>query len=611
MRLSTSLLLAALFFISASHAQISHVKPTKQDLDIIKERLKHRPVSAQKTTANFAMPAGARYPGEFEESQAVAMGWVYDYPSKAIDLTSYYAHLWADMADAIQKECPVWIRIDTATDSTAIKGFMVTRGTPLVSYRFFIHYSDDIWMRDFGPLGFYYSSNDSIGFLDMNYYEGRDLDNLFPESLASALGYPNVRTNLYAEGGNYMTDGFGATFYSDVVEDANAMGPPYQPKHPAWSNAQSKDTMRYAWATNNLITTTALQCDGGTAHIDMYLKLMDEQTLAVMEYPSVVTAVDRVTINNMINLIAGKQTTYGTPYRIFKIPMPTRDDGTFSKNCAQINNDARTFVNGLTVNKTYLMPAYSDASSGNKQGDNETVDIFKRISPGYKVVPLDSRGLTIGGGAVHCVTMQIPAENPILFWHPPVVDIQPLKSSYHLVAKITNKSGIASATCNWRLKGTSSWNNVALTDSSGFWIGNISGSFNKTDQIEYYLSATSNNGKTMTKPIVAPSGGYYTFLFEWPASVNGLDPVRNFAMNPLPNPTSGQFMIPVSFEKGMMVQAYVTDVFGKKIASLDAGKISSGMSKLEFDISAQPQGMYFVQITADGHLLSTKKIIKQ
>src|SRR6185436_5606123 len=118
-----------------------------------------------------------------------------------------------------------------------------------------------------------------------------------------------------------------------------------------------------------------------------------------------------------------------------------------------------------------------------------------------------------------------------------------------------------------------------------------------------------NNGKTMTKPIVAPTGGYYTFLFHWPESVSGLDPAMNFAMNPLPNPTTGQFIIPVSFEREMSVTAVVVDVFGKKVAVTDFGKRSSGMTKLEFDLSAQPGGMYFVQITADGSLLSTKKVV--
>ena len=82
-------------------------------------------------------------------------------------------------------------------------------------------------------------------------------------------------------------------------------------------------------------------------------------------------------------------------------------------------------------------------------------------------------------------------------------------------------------------------------------------------------------------------------------------------MNPIPNPTNGVFAIPVSFDRDMEVTAYITDVLGKRIAKQEFGRKGNGMSKLEFDLADQPAGMYFVQITADGHLLDTKRVMKQ
>ena len=87
---------------------------------------------------------------------------------------------------------------------------------------------------------------------------------------------------------------------------------------------------------------------------------MDENTMAIMEYPSVVTAQDKTIIQNVITTVAGMKNVYGKPYRIYKVPMPTQDNGDTLKICNDIDGDARTFVNGLTVNKTYLMPTYSD-----------------------------------------------------------------------------------------------------------------------------------------------------------------------------------------------------------------------------------------------------------
>src|SRR5690606_29781708 len=215
-----------------------------------------------------------------------------------------------------------------------------------------------------------------------------------------------------------------------------------------------------------------------------------ENTFAVMEYPAVVSAVDKGIIANVINTLTNKKSVYDQPYRVFKVPMPTADDGTITTQCTQLDNDARTFVNGLTVNGTYIMPTYSNGTDGNTAGDQAAIDLFKKIAPGYKIVPLDSRILTIYGGAIHCVNMQIPAENPITIWHPPVIDLQPKRNAYHIVVKATNKSGINASQCMWRVKGTSSWNTVNLSDSAGYKIGDIKGSFklmSNSTAIEYYI----------------------------------------------------------------------------------------------------------------------------
>lgn len=593
----------------SANAQKLNIKPTQQELELRAKYPRPVPSFANKTTASYTMPAGARMPGEFEESQAVAIAWPYDWDgtNMILDISSTYAAVWADMANGIQQECPVWIRVEKSADTALIKTFMAGKSIPLTNYKFYITAGDAFWMRDYGPLGFYYGANDDLGFLDISYYPGRDLDDTYPEFLANEKGYLHVKTNLYAEGGNFLTDGFGNTFHSDVIEDANMVA---TPKHAAWTLQQVQDSVKHFYASPNVTTNQSLQCDGGTGHNDMYMKLMDENSFAIMEYPTTVTAADKKLIDSAISKVSKMKNVYGKPYRIFKVPMPTRDNGTTPVTCSQVNQDARTYVNGTWVNKTYLMPIYSNTTDGNQAGDLAAINLMKQIAPGYKIVPLDARGLTIGGGAIHCVTMQIPAENPIHFWHPPVIDWQIKQSAYHLVAKIDNKSGIASTTCKWRMKGATSWNNVNMTDSSGYKIADILGSFNYGDAVEYYLTATTNNGKTAVKPITAPDG-FYTFMINWPSSATTLNPDRNFLLNPLPNPNTGSFTIPASFDKEMQVTAVVTDMMGKKISVTDFGKLESGMHKLDFNLANAANGMYFVQIFADGLSVGTKRISKQ
>jgi hypothetical protein len=61
----------------------------------------------------------------------------------------------------------------------------------------------------------------------------------------------------------------------------------------------------------------------------------------------------------------------------------------------------------------------------------------------------------------------------------------------------------------------------------------------------------------------------------------------------------------------MKVSAQVTDMLGRIVMSVDFGKRNQGMSKLDFDLSKESVGMYFIQVKANGLLLDTKKVSKQ
>lgn len=596
-----------LFTGTEAIAQNLRKEPNQAEIDyFLQHPEEFKSEFANKTTGTSIMPADARFPGEYEEVQATAIGWPYS--GSTLDTTSNTAKLWGKLAAAIHQECPVWIRLKSTNDTNRLKTYMTNRGTPLVNYRFFFYPSNAYWMRDFGPLGFYYSNQDSIGFLDLHYYNSRPQDDQFPAQVSAELGYKNVVTELFAEGGNYMTDGWKRSFHSSKIVGSANMAT----HTPPWTSQQAADSIKYYWASDSVTVTQGLSCDGGTQHIDMYLKLVDEQTFAIMEYPTVVTAQDKARIDSVITMVSQKKSTYNKPYRVFKLPMPTRNDGTYSTTCTQIDNDARTFVNGLLINKTYIMPSFSSPTSGNAAGDSAAVEIFKKILPGYNIVPIDARLLTVGGGAIHCVTMQIPAENPLRIWHPALVDEQPLASSFHLIASMTNKSGISAASCKWRKKGMTTWTTVPMVDSSAatYKLANITGSFTSADTIEYYITATSVNGKTVVKPLTAPNG-YYTFYFDNSLSVAQLDNNRNFVLNPVPNPSNGQFYIPVSLENPMKVTATVTDIMGRVLATTDFGKRTNGISKLEFDMSTTISGIYFIHINAGGQTLDAKKIIIQ
>jgi agmatine/peptidylarginine deiminase len=573
-----------------------------------------RAKQAQLNKADENFPAVIRYPGEFEESQSVFISWSYDYDMNGnvtgADVTSEYALVSARLADALQKVVPVIIRVEKATDTTAIKSYMTNRGTPLTNYQFVITPGDDWWTRDFGPNGVYVGPNDSaLAFIDLKYYDGRDNDNNAPIVLANKLGIPNYITRLHAEGGNLMADGFGTTFFSDVITDVNTDA---SVVNPVFTTAEVMAKMSTMFGAKQNIELPTLNCDGGTGHIDLYLKMMDEQTLLISKYPTEITANDKKIIEDNTQLLASLKSTYNRPYRIYRIPHPTDDNGLHTKkSCAQLNGDARTFVNGITVNNTFIFPSYSDAIDGNKAQTDSVTKLFKSIMPGYKVVDVDSRLLSPLGGELHCITMQIPAENPVLFWHPSVDGFQnEFKNKFHILAKITNKSGIANATCKWRIKGSSTFTDLTLTDSAGYFIGDIvANGLTSSDVLEYYLTATTNNGKTATKPISAPDGFYSTFFSKTTALEAYEVAPKDYLFGAYPNPASTQVTIPFYAKQAKVASIKIMDVTGKMVKELSPEHMQNGLNEVVVNLSELNDGIYFYTYTLDGNIIGTRKFV--
>ncbi|TVR79456.1 MAG: T9SS C-terminal target domain-containing protein [Chitinophagaceae bacterium] len=540
------------------------------------------------------MPEDMWVPGEFEEVQSVLLRW----PTSS---SGAYRRLYTALADAIQQEAEVWIVY--SGDTTNVHNMMDMEGKTLYNHKFLNVPSNSIWARDYGPFGFYHGEEDELAFIDMQYYPSRPLDNDIPQAVADMMGIDNYVMNLYQEGGNLMVDGFGFGYYSTGAYDRN----------PIWTEEIVDDYKKSTFDFHSVAAPLRLSCDGGTGHIDMYAKLIDERSILVTEYPEEVTAQDRDIINdNIDNHFAPAISTYGTPMEIVRSPVPNRDNGDLATSCGQINSDARGYVNGLFVNRSFIMPIYSNNNSGDAEQDSIAIEYYREIMPGYNIVPIDARLLTPMGGAIHCITMQIPADNPIRFWHPPVEGLQAAQSEYNFKSRITNRSGIEDAELRWRVNGQA-WKSVSLTDSMGYYVGSIlNPGFTVMDTIEYYLHAKSNNGKEMTKPIVAPEG-HYRFWFETgkiflPAIEYSLDEDKPLEISVYPNPTSTNINIYMKYNGFKPLELSVTNVLGETV--YQSGVSFSGENVKTIPVEDYSPGVYFIKVSdGDSHRIS--RFIKQ
>ena len=83
--------------------------------------------------------------------------------------------------------------------------------------------------------------------------------------------------------------------------------------------------------------------------------------------------------------------------RVERVPMGARHDGVF-----------RSYTNCVFANGVLLVPKYRE-HDGWRLGHCEM--LFRRLLPGWTVVPIDASDLIQECGALHCVSLNIPALN--------------------------------------------------------------------------------------------------------------------------------------------------------------------------------------------------------
>jgi agmatine/peptidylarginine deiminase len=601
-------------------------------------------------TKHQNLPQNIIFPGEFEEVRAILIAWpyitvdtngyfvwqtfkdvvvagnipntdiFYTYPVRSyIDSfpQSPIAAVFSKVIHAIDDNAEVWINVWEDKDTAVVQRYMESRSMPLKHARFFVNVGSTYWYRDSGPIAFYYGTEDSLGFLDFQYYSGRPLDDSIPIYIGKKLGIPVFTSTLEHEGGNVIEDGLGNLFNSDIVYLLNQVddgqfymdefGLIHYPHKTPLTPEQVCDSLKRLFQANYMMVPPMLRWDGGTGHLDMYMDMTDENNFVLTKYPDALKNFEDYHISSangdsIIKIIRSDSEHYTKAH----IPFPKKDDSTWYKNQEEYGRFLRSYSNHVFVNKAIIQPVFADDTSGDRKSMQEDLDSIKAQYPGYNIVPVDVRSFDGFGGAIHCITKQIPADNPLRILHVPVKSNEKPLPSYIVNATITNKSGIKSAFVNWRYVGDSTWKvipMVNLTSDLKKFTGSITNDYG-SGMIEYYLSAISNNGKTMTKPITAPSGTY-KFLVKKPNSVteNSWDVVPSYLQ---PNPFTFETILKINPKKTVInAELKIYDLLG--IIRIKLSGINSNEIRLKRE--GLSQGMYFYQLSNPEGIISGGKLL--
>src|SRR5690606_20427378 len=277
----------------------------------------------------------------------------------------------------------------------------------------FIHApTNSIWIRDYAGNTVYTNDVGELALVDWIYNRPRPLDNVIPTYHADYLDLPIYITDtnpadLVNTGGNFMSDGMGNAFASKLILTENQAGNPYGVS--AKTEAQIDQIMQDYMGIQSYRKMEVLPYDG-IHHIDMHMKLLDEETILVSKYPDGVADGPQIEAN--INYITNTfQTPFGNDYEIKWIPAPPSTSGQYP----DTGGSYRTYTNAVIVNKTILVPTYRP------EVDEEALQIWQEAMPGYNIVGIDvdnsGANLISLGGAIHCITHTIGVPDPLWIAH--------------------------------------------------------------------------------------------------------------------------------------------------------------------------------------------------
>jgi agmatine deiminase len=530
-------------------------------------------------------PGPIRTMAEWEEVEYLTITW------------TSYRDILAQIVDEAQDECIVII---TCSDSNSVISDLANRGVPNQNLRFIEQPFNSIWIRDYGQNSVYMNDVDSLVLVDWIYNRPRAADDQVPVGIANEFNYAlysstQAPSDLVHTGGNFMSDGTGIGFSSDLVVTEN--GPTGQFNQTVKTASEVDTLMKQFMNIDPYVRMDELPFDI-ISHIDMHMKLINENTLLVGKFPTGVSDGPQMEAN--IQYILSNFTARdGNPFNVIRVPMPPSTAGNYAPNAHY-----RTYSNSIFINKTVLVPTYRE------EFDTTALRIYRESLPGFKIVPINSEAIIPAAGAIHCITHSIGVRKPLLIqhWSRDTIILNGSSNSFPFSATVKHEAGISGTTMFFRIDTAGPFTALPLVAVSGTdeWSANLAiPNGGPANVIQYYFSATSTTNVNKLRPLPAPEAYFETKILP----TTGVEESDWTLKSVYPNPASAVTCIPVHTLAGGFATIELLNSKGQKVDQLHRGTITPGTSRHFFNARSLSAGTYTVVVSLEGETRSQKVVV--
>ncbi len=342
-------------------------------------------------------------PEESETHEGTWLQWPHQYQYG----TAYRNSLdptWVAMTQALVTSEKVHIIAYNQTEKDRIIALLNVAGIPLTNVDFKIYKTDDVWVRDNGPI----YVRDKSGNLVIQDWGFNGWGQKTDDQSGLPIGFANCNTipakigndqsktvidlnlTIINEGGSVEIDGHGTLMAckSSILNNN---------RNPGMTQAQAEIIFKkFLGVTNFIWLDGQAGLELTDQHIDGFARFGNATTIVTMEEDDLL---DFDVKQNDINKLYVAKNKNGTAYTFVKVPLT--QNNVVTTNGTNLGYKG-SYVNYYIANNKVLVPNYNDPNDAVANG------IIQALYPTRTVVGIDVRNLYENGGMVHCVTQQQP-----------------------------------------------------------------------------------------------------------------------------------------------------------------------------------------------------------
>ncbi|MEE3378106.1 MAG: agmatine deiminase [Lachnospiraceae bacterium] len=359
------------------------------------------------------IPAGIRFPGEFEPHEGTLMVWP-ERPGSWGKDSSGAERAFTDIIEALLEVEKVWLVVSPKAAPAVRERFAGQERLTIIEAE-----TDDSWARDIGPtfvfskegrLAVNWSFNAWGGEVD-GLYASWEKDDRLARTFAAAIGNEVLDAAPFVlEGGSIHTDGEGTLMVTESCLLSAG-------RNPSLTKAEIEERLKtYLGVAKVLWLPRGIYMDETNEHVDNVVAFIRPGEVVLAWTDNREDPQYELSAQNLAYL-EGETDAKGRKIKVRKLPIPdvpvccsARDIDNYVFEPGEDTREAgerlaASYVNFYFANGIALVPQFGGE---NAESDARAVKILAELCPERRIVPISARDILLGGGNIHCITQQVP-----------------------------------------------------------------------------------------------------------------------------------------------------------------------------------------------------------